>query len=230
MRTLRSSRPVRLTGRALGCGAVLAASVVCAFQPACADPLSDVRAGMAASVTSMRIVTSSPLGFSNTMTIVTHPRRAHMVMTVGPITIEIYLVDNIIYQRLGSGDWQKRTLPADAALLDLMKTFVDLSQMTVGPDETDGGTVYGTLQLDVNPAQLPGMLQTMATPNIKLVCTYDKSTYRMHQCKNDLATETFEGYNDPENVIVLPAALDDAVDAGPFVMPGTSVPSPLPTP
>jgi len=101
----------------------------------------------------------------------------------------------------------------------MVRALTDAVHMTVGPDVTEDGVTYGELLVVTDAGMLPGT----TTPSMNLTCRYEKKTFLMHDCKTDIFTERFTGYDDPANVIVLPADAAAAVDGGP-------VPLPLPLP
>ena len=177
-------------------------------------------------VSSVRITMTSPMGFTMTGVAVTKPRRAHMVMT-GPFSIELYLDGDLMYQKIGTTAWKKQELPPKSALMDFAQTMLDGTRMAVGDDVVDNGVSYGTIAFDFDPAKmLPGAPQM---PSMNMTCEYDKHSYLMHLCKNDLFVQTFDHYNDPANVIDIPAEALAAVDAGPIAIPGIASPAPVPS-
>jgi hypothetical protein len=141
--------------------------------------------------------------------------------------MEMYLVGAFAYQRVGTSDWQKRSLPPDRALVDIQGELVDATQLTSIPDVVDGGVTYGAVRLSSNTASVPG------APNVgplTLTCTYNKTTFLLHACTSPAITESFDAYNDPVNVVTLPDALSALPDAGPIVPPASSTPAPTAAP
>ena len=204
--------------------AVAAALMLIPAQPARSDDLESVRSAMktaSAALHSFRIevaVSMMGMSISTVTTIVREPARLHMV-TTGPMSMEMYVVDGFLYTHLGSTAWQKREMPPHGAQLDMVRALTDAVHMTVGPDVTEDGVTYGELLVVTDAGMLPGT----TTPSMNQTCRYEKKTFLMHDCKTDIFTERFTGYDDPANVIVLPADAAAAVDGGP-------VPLPLPLP
>ena len=187
-----------------------------------AASISDLRKHMTAAalgVKSFRLQLSSPMGMTSVATVTMKPIRMHMQVASGPIVMEMYLADGYLYQRIGNGGWQKQPLPSTAALpVDSIKALTQGTSMTAGPDVTEGGVTYGSYDVSVATASIPG---APAAGPISLSCTYDKSTFLTHECKSRFVTETFLDYNDPGNVVTLPADLSTATE-----LPKMSIPTP----
>jgi hypothetical protein len=201
-------------------------------QPARADDAATVQALMRAAsekVHSVRMQISSPIGMTGISTVVREPLRMHMEMATGPIKIEMYAADGYFYQRIGDTQWQKRAMPdiASTVGIDFTRLMANSTQFTLGPDVTENGTTYGTLNTVIKTDAIAG---APLPPALTLNCSYDKKTYLTHTCTNALITETFVGYDDPANVVTLPPDLANAVDAGPIVLPGVPAPATTPPP
>jgi hypothetical protein len=132
-------------------------------------------------------------------------KTVHTQIASGPVVMEMYIADGYLYHRVGSSAWQKQPMPSAAALpADSIKTLVEGTRIMVGADVSEGGVTYGSYQVSIATASIPGA--PAAGPR-ELSCTYDKSTFLTHECKNSFITETFLDYNDPNNAVTLPAEL-----------------------
>jgi len=202
--------------------AALAASLFAlAAGPARADDLATIQTAMkaaSANVHSFRIEVTSPMGMSAVMTVVREPARVHMQFT-GLMNVETYTTDGFLYMRLGTAGWKKYATPIPAIKTDVVRSLSEAEHMTVGPDVTENGAVYGSLLVKTDANMLPGV----PTPTAALTCTYDKRTYLMRACTGDAFSETITGYDDPANAVALPPDAANAPDGGPL-------PFALPTP
>jgi hypothetical protein len=206
---------------------IAAALVLASAQPATSDDLAGVQNALktaTAAVHSFRIdvsVTAMGMNMSTSMTIIREPVRMHM-LTKGPFLMEMFVSDGFLYMHIGTAAWTKQQLPAASTSLDMMRAITSAVHTTVGPDVTEDGVTYGSLDVQADAGAVPGV----PLPAMTLSCRYDKQTYLMHDCKTDLFTENFSGYNDPANVVVLPADAAGAVAGPPLALPA---PSPAPT-
>lgn len=197
-----------------------------------ADDLADLKAKLAqgvAGVTSVRMVMTTPAG-PGTMTVVFptagQPRglRAKIAMTGPQIAMSMYIVDGYMYQSINGSRWEKRPLPNVADAVHLGPAFDTGGTLTPLPDRVEDGTTYGAFS-ESPPAAFG------ASPALTFTCTYDKTTGRVHQCSSQLLSMTYTGYNDPANVVDLPASTADAIElpAIPLQPPGAA-PQPVGSP
>ena len=201
---------------------LMAMSPLGAQQP---DDLHEKIRAATLKVKSFRMQMWSSAGMTSVSTVITHPLQMHMQMASGPVTMEMYIVDGYLYQRIANGGWKKQKLPAmHSSPVDALGAASQAANLVRGPDVQEGDKDYGSYRIEVTTAVIPG---APAAPPLALTCTYDKVTYLLHECKNPLITETFQAYNDPGNTIVIPAELSKAADAGELPIP--VAPSPIPT-
>ena len=179
-------------------------------QPTVAAQMKAAQAG----VQSFRMQLTSPAGMSGIGTFVTSPKRMHMEIATGPVTIEMYVSDGYSYQNIAKSGWKKQALPPDAALVDIARAFDGKTAFIAAPDVVDAGITYGSVTMQLANAPIAGV---PPSPPLTITCSYDKKTMLMHVCTSPFATETFLGYNDPANAITLPPELATAVDVGPVV-------------
>ncbi len=194
-----------------------------------ADDPAAIQAKMKAAqgaVHSFRMQISGP-GMTGVATIFNSPKRMHMQMASGPLTIEMYVSDGYAYQNIGKSGWKKQQLPAGSALVDIQRAFDGSTVFAVAPDVTDGGVTYGAISMQLSAVSVPG---APSTPPLTITCSYDKQSYLMHACTSPYATETFSGYDDPANAVSIPPELATAVDAGPVIPPAASSPAPAASP
>ena len=197
-----------------------------------ADDAADLKAKMTAAmqpIVSMRLTVQSPYGATGQMIVILRPAtQMKMVMAVGPMNLEQYISGGFAYTRI-NGAWQKRALPSTTQALAFAHMITSDSTVTLVPDKTEDGIAFGALSFTMTtPFAFPG-----APPTMALACTYDKKTFLMHRCANEMATITYAGFNDPANVVVLPDDAKNAPEGAPIALPAspaaaTPVPSPAP--
>ncbi|HEY6233781.1 MAG TPA: hypothetical protein VIW69_01595 [Candidatus Elarobacter sp.] len=164
-------------------------------------------------VRSFRVQISSPMGMAGTVTFVMLPaRRTKAVIAMGSMMNEMVGADGRMYTRMNGGDWHVSDLPAGGGMTDAaLKAMTDPSQFHVLPDRVENGTTVGVYE--VTPPAPPGMPAGSAMP--PLSCTYDKTTYLPRACTFQNLTQTFEGWNDPANVVDVPVVASPAAAASP---------------
>jgi hypothetical protein len=182
------SRPV-----SLGLLALLAAACV----PARADDLATVRtkiAGAMQSAKSFVVTTTAATGFSVTMTFAA-PDRYHSSLAYNGATRDVVLVGPVAYVSADGGQYRKTDAPPE--VLAAQAHFREVPVDQVLPDKAAGGKTWGQFST------------TSAGPqkDQHLTCTYDKKTYRINDCSNEGLTLTFTRYDDPANVVTIPANL-----------------------
>jgi hypothetical protein len=155
------------------------------------------------------------------------PARLKTEMTMGTMSVQSYIVDGTAYVHTPMG-WQKTTLDdaksavASMNLADLLKS----TKVTYLPDRREDGLLVGVMQVAVpsplfgRPAPAasnagPAAPTPAATPQVT-TCSFDRTTYRMRNCSNDFMTMTYSNYNDPANIVDLPA---EAKSASPLALP-----------
>jgi hypothetical protein len=180
--------------------------------PAQADDVAAVcrkLATAAAGVTSfvVQLEAAGTTGVSGTLTFV-RPMKVKSELGVGGLSIESYLVNGTQYVH-GADGWQKMKMDAQlpqqsANLAEGLKP----SNVTLLPDRQENGTEVGAFAVDTPLPQSPNFepprADLAASPPQHVECTYDKSTYRLSVCSNDVMTMTYTHYNDPANTVVLP--------------------------
>ena len=166
-----------------------------------------------AKVNSFRLQMSSTNGMAGTITVLVPAKRTKALVAMGPMTSEVVMADGRMYVRMNGGDWRVNdTLPggnfADAAL----KQLSDPAKFRVLPDRVENGTTVGVFEIP--PPQPPGAPAPSATAT-PIACTYDKTTYLPRSCAFQTMTQTFEGWNDPANVVDVPVVASPAPAASP---------------
>jgi hypothetical protein len=153
-------------------------------------------------VQSFRVQLTSPAGVAGTFTIVMLPaRRTKAVMAMGSMLNELVAADGRMYTRTNGGDWRVADLPPGGVVTDAaIRSMTDSTQFRILADRVENGTTVGVFE--VTPASPPGMpVSANSTP---VSCTYDKTTYLPRTCTYQMLTQTFEGWNDPANVVDVP--------------------------
>ena len=213
--------------RSFVAGALLAVLVPLSARADDAAGLRQKLVAGLAGVSSMRIVMTLPGG---TASAVVRPAgtdhrtfSVHMQMRGPTMAMELYVVDGYMYQSINGSRWERRPLPDPMSAVHLGPAFGDPGNVTPLPDRVEDGVSYGAFSESPPAALSSSGLMTFT-------CTYDKSSGRLHACDSPLGTMTYGGYNDPANVVELPAAAKDAIDlpAIPLVPPGMT-PQPLGT-
>ncbi|GEM_PF-1081774 len=165
-------------------------------------------------VQSFRVQISSPNGMAGTITLVMLPaRRTKAVVAIGSMMNEMVAADGRMYTRMNGGDWNVADLPAGGGLMGdaALKAASDPTKLHLLPDRVENGTTVGAY--DVVMPLPPGAPAGMVLP--PLSCTYDKTTYLPRTCTFQTMTQTFEGWNDPANVVDAPVIASPAPAASP---------------
>jgi hypothetical protein len=155
-------------------------------------------------VQSFRAQMSSPSGVAGTITFVMLPaRRTKAVVAFGSMLNEMVAADGQMYTRTNGGDWTVAALPANGGGLTpdaAMKSMTDATRFRMLPDRVENGTTVGAYEMSISVP--PGAPAGTVLP--PLSCTYDKTTYLPRTCTIQTMTQTFEGWNDPANVVEIP--------------------------
>jgi hypothetical protein len=154
-----------------------------------------------AQATSFRVrLTGGGTGRISTMV---RAQKRTKVVDTDPITgvvSETVFADGRAYTRSNGGDWRLVDRPHRATDdPSPAKKFLDMTKITPLPDRVENGVTVGAYQMDL---RLP--VATQSAETLTFTCTYDKTTYLPRSCGNDVVTETFEGWNDPANVVDVP--------------------------
>jgi hypothetical protein len=165
--------------------------------PARADDLATVRvkvAGAMQSAKSFVVTTTAATGFSVTMTFAA-PDRYHSALAYGGGTRDVVLAGPVAYVSADGGPYRKTDAPPE--LIAAQAHFREVPVDQVLPDKSAGGKTWGQFAT------------TSAGPqkDQRLICTYDKKTYRIGDCSNEGLTLTFSRYDDPANVVSIPTNL-----------------------
>jgi hypothetical protein len=173
--------------------ALLAAAPVAAR----ADDLATVRSKIGAAMQSAKsfvITTTASTGFTVTMTFAA-PDRYHSSLVYNGTNRDVVLVGPVAYISSDGGAYRKTDAPPEVLAAQAQLRDVPVDQVL--PDKTAGGKTWGQFAT------------TSAGPqkDQHLVCTYDKKTYRINDCSNEGLSMTFSRYDDPLNVVTIPANL-----------------------
>ncbi len=163
-----------------------------------------------AGTTSFVVDLANPQGIYGSAVVQTQSGRTKVQGSAGPHSLTLYAVGGYEYQQIDGSAWQRRKLPAMNALL--ISPLSATATVTPKPDERDGGVVYGAFTA-VTSLPVPGI---GTIPNVSMDCTYDKATMLLHVCTSQYATLTFHNYNDPKNVVELPADAKNAAELAPL--------------
>lgn len=141
-------------------------------------------------------------GVSGSLTFV-RPMRIKSEFTGDATSVETYFIDGTVYTHLPGG-WEKMKIDSAHTSAQSVNIADGLasSVVTVLPDRTEDGASVGVIEVE-NPVAPAGGLTAQAAGS-RMVCSYDKTSYRLRVCTNSIMTMTYAKYNDPANVVELP--------------------------
>jgi len=173
----------------------LLALLAAAPTAARADDAATVRVKVGAAMQSAKsfvVTTTAATGFSVTMTFVA-PDRYHSVLTYSGTGRDVVLVGPVAYISNDGQTYRKTDAPPEVIAAQAQLRDVPVDQVL--PDKSAGGKTWGQFAT------------TSAGPqkDQHLTCAYDKKTYRIGDCSNEGLTLTFSRYDDPTNVVTIPA-------------------------
>ncbi len=153
-----------------------------------------------AKMSSFRVQLTSTSGMAGTITVVVPSKRTKAVVAMGPMMTEMVSADGHTYARMNGAEWRVLDMPGGSFADVGIKSLADPTKFHILPDRVENGTTVGVYEL--TPALPPGA--PASTPMPPLTCTYDKTTYLPRACTFQTMTQTFEGWNDPANVVEVP--------------------------
>jgi hypothetical protein len=179
-----------------------------------ADDGGALRAGVLgalAATTSFAVDISNPQGITGSAIVLTQLRRTKVQGSAGPHTLALYTAGGEVYQQIDGAPWQRRKLPGGSSLL--IAPLAGAPTFVPQPDVRDpSGMTFGAFRA-VTSLPIPGV---GTIPNVTLDCTYDKATMLPHVCASQYATLSFHNYNDPNNVVEVPADARGATELPPL--------------
>ena len=163
-------------------------------------------------VNSFRMQISSATGMAGTIVVSIPQKRSKATIAMGPMISDVVMADGRMYGRINGADWHVSDVPQGAGFGDTaLKEMVDPASIRVLPDRVENGTTVGVYEM--TPTLPPGAPPSAGTGPV--TCTYDKTTYLPRTCRFQTMTQTFEGWNDPANVIDVPVVASPAPAASP---------------
>jgi uncharacterized protein YbaR (Trm112 family) len=176
----------------------LVALLAALCAPARADDLATVRAKVASAMQSAKsfvVTTTATTGYKVTMTFVA-PDRFHSSLVYNGKSPDVVLVGPVAYVSGDAGQPYRKT-DAPPEVIAAQTHLRDVPVDDVLPDKVAGGKTWGQFST------------TSAGPqkDQRLICTYDKKTYRISDCSNEGFTLTFSRYDDPANAVTIPTNL-----------------------
>jgi len=167
--------------------------------------------GAMAATSSFVMDVANPQGIYGSAIVQTQLGRAKVQGSAGPHTLLLYALGGYEYQQIDGSAWQRRKLPAGATML--IAPLGATATVTPQPDTRDAsGEMFGAFRA-VTTLPIPGV---GTIPNVTMDCTYDKATLLLHICASQYATLTFHNYDDPKNVVELPAEAKNAAELAPL--------------
>jgi hypothetical protein len=119
------------------------------------------------------------------------PNRGRLAVAIAANTTDIVSVGSTTYSSKNGAPFVKSAAtPEDSA------TFASAGRVKVGairPDVTIAGVAYGAFDTTVPMGA-----------SVTLTCAYDKTTFRLARCASNDVTRTYDGYDDPQNVVEPP--------------------------
>jgi len=172
--------------------AVLAAIPI----PACADDLATVRAKVTGAMQSAKsfVVTTTAAAGGVTMTFVA-PDRYHSSLAYNGASRDVVLVGSVAYVSDDGRTYHKTDAPPDVVAAEAQLRTVPVDEVL--PDKTAAGRTWGQFATTSAGTQ----------KDQRLICTYDKTTYRLNECSNAGISLAFSRYDDPANVVTIPAGV-----------------------
>jgi len=192
-----------------------------------ADTFAKIEAAQAALKSFQMTTTIAGLNAPTVATFV-KPSAFKQTMSMGSMSMMMYMVDSVMYVQINGGEWQKRAFDAKAIVSQLGISLPKTPSRAIIADTIEGATTYGTLQYDIPPVS---MSNGTTTPQQKMTCSFDKVTYLLHTCMIAQVSLAYGKFNDPSNVVELPAAAKNATKELTLPgLPGMSAPAPVTSP
>jgi len=113
---------------------------------------------------------------------------------------DVVMIGPIAYVSSADGTQRYRKTDAPPEVIAAQAHLLDIPADQVLSDKTAGGKTWG--QFSTTSAGPP--------KDQRLTCTYDKKTYRLTECSNEGMMLTFSRYDDPANVVTIPANIAPA--------------------
>lgn len=203
-----------------------------------AQVAENIRKAVAA-VASFQATMTGPPGMTAQVTFV-RPDRVRNVISVGSSTAEAIAVGTTTYVRSNGGPWGRSSNAGTAAAArQLVDSLVSSTSYTALPERRENGATVGAFSAALPASFLPVPLKVATAsssdktaPPLTVTCTYDKATYLVHTCTMQLPnfpgplTMTYSKWNDPANVVDVPAGQP----AAPAAPASASSASPSPSP
>lgn len=166
------------------------------IAPARADDAADtVRAKIAAAMSAAKsfvVTTSAATGMTGSMTFVA-PNLYHSAVVYNRARRDVILVGSTGYLSEDDGQtYRKFEPPAEMVSAQAELRAIPVDHLL--PDKTVGGKVWGQFTTSSGGPQ----------KDQQLICTYDKTTFRVGQCSNPGLVMSFSRYDDPGNVVDVP--------------------------
>lgn len=160
-----------------------------------AEDAATVRGKIAAAMQSAKsyvITTTASTGFTVTTTFAA-PDRFHSSLAYGATKRDVVLIGQVAYVSDNGRPYRKIDAPPGIVASQSQLRDVPVDQVLA--DTTAGGKTWGRF------------VTTSAGPqkDQRLTCSFDKRTYRINDCSNEGMTLTFSRYDDPLNVVTVPA-------------------------
>jgi ABC-type glycerol-3-phosphate transport system substrate-binding protein len=162
-----------------------------------ADDAAELQANIRTAVQHAKSFTTTAIFLNSGIvirTVFVAPDRYATSTAVDGDSRDVVIVGDTLYQRVNNGPFKKTPVPPEVAAQ--LKSQFDFTVTSIAPDQSAGGTTYGTFT----------SLVAAGPPAVTLTCTYEKTTYRPARCWNETLREDFAHYDDPANTVEAPDA------------------------
>jgi len=172
--------------------------------PSRADASADVQTkvdGAMKSAKSYVVTTVYPAqAYSSTLVYVA-PDRSRVAVAIAAHTTDVITVGNTSYSSKNGTPFEKAPVSSDESAR--LKSIGRVKVGALQADVTADGITYGAFETTIPLGSV-----------VTVTCTYDKKSFRLARCVNDEVTQTYNHYDDPNNVVEMPKnAVEAPVEA-----------------
>ena len=174
----------------------LLALLAAAPAAARADDLASLRGKIGATMHAAKsfvVTTTATTGF-RVVTTFAAPDRYHSTLSYNGTT-DVILIGPVAYISSDGRTYRKTDAPPE--MLAAQGQFLNVPVDRALPDTVENGKTWGRFATTSSGLQ----------KDQHLICTYDKQTYRIGACANEGLTLAFSRYDDPANVVGVPAVV-----------------------
>ncbi len=137
--------------------------------------------------------------YSSTLVFVA-PNRSRVAVAIAANTTDTVTVGDTSYSSKNGTPFEKAAVSTEESAR--LKSIGSVKVGAIHADVMSGGVAYGAFDTTVPLGAA-----------VKLTCTYSKKSFRLARCSNDDVTQTYNDYDNPNNVVETPANFVDAPKA-----------------